>query len=126
MSFYAATKKATENTTHSYAHLFDPAITMFRFFTVYRPWRRPDMALFKIIRVILEGRPIEGFNYGDMKRDFTCNDALIKAIRFLIDAPPTRLTDGGGGAGRQPVAGRTVACVQHSIPTRRRLPNSSG
>lgn len=91
MSFYAATKKATENMAHSYAHLFDLPITMFRFFTVYGPWGRPDMALFKFTKAILEDRPIDVYNYGDMKRDFTYVEDLVEAIRLLIDVPPVRL-----------------------------------
>ncbi|RYD22178.1 MAG: NAD-dependent epimerase/dehydratase family protein [Spirochaetia bacterium] len=94
MSFYAATKKATENMAHSYAHLFDLPITMFRFFTVYGPWGRPDMALFKFTKAILEGRPIDVYNYGDMKRDFTYVGDLVEAIRRLIDVPPMRLAEG--------------------------------
>jgi UDP-glucuronate 4-epimerase len=90
MSFYAATKKATENMAHSYAHLFGLPVTMFRFFTVYGPWGRPDMALFKFTKAILEGRPIDVYNYGDMKRDFTYVDDLVEAIRLLIDVPPVR------------------------------------
>jgi UDP-glucuronate 4-epimerase len=90
MSFYAATKKATENMSHSYAHLFDLPITMFRFFTVYGPWGRPDMALFKFTKAIFEGRPIDVYNYGDMKRDFTYVEDLVEAIRLLIDVPPVR------------------------------------
>jgi UDP-glucuronate 4-epimerase len=98
MSFYAATKKATENMSHSYAHLFDLPITMFRFFTVYGPWGRPDMALFKFTKAIFEGRPIDVYNYGDMKRDFTYVEDLVEAIRLLIDVPPVR-----------PAVGETVA-----------------
>jgi UDP-glucuronate 4-epimerase len=98
MSFYAATKKATENMSHSYAHLFDLPITMFRFFTVYGPWGRPDMALFKFTKAIFEGRPIDVYNYGDMKRDFTYVEDLVEAIRLLIDVPPVR-----------PAAGEAVA-----------------
>jgi len=98
MSFYAATKKATENMSHSYAHLFDLPITMFRFFTVYGPWGRPDMALFKFTKAIFEGRPIDVYNYGDMKRDFTYVEDLVEAIRLLIDVPPVR-----------PAAGEPVA-----------------
>lgn len=89
MSFYAATKKATENMAHSYAHLFDLPITMFRFFTVYGPWGRPDMALFKFTKAILEDRPIDVYNYGNMKRDFTYIEDLVEAIRLLIDVAPT-------------------------------------
>ena len=88
MSFYAATKKSTENMAHSYAHLFGLPITMFRFFTVYGPWGRPDMALFKFTKAILEGKPIDVYNFGDMKRDFTFIADLVEAIRLLIDTPP--------------------------------------
>jgi UDP-glucuronate 4-epimerase len=94
MSFYAATKKATENMAHSYAHLFGLPVTIFRFFTVYGPWGRPDMALFKFTKAILEGHPIDVYNYGDMKRDFTYIDDLVEAIRLLIDVPPVRPDQG--------------------------------
>ncbi|WP_417254289.1 GDP-mannose 4,6-dehydratase [Celeribacter sp.] len=94
MSFYAATKKSTENMAHSYAHLFDLPITMFRFFTVYGPWGRPDMALFKFTKAILEDKPIDVYNYGDMKRDFTYVEDLVHAIRLLIEAVPVRPENG--------------------------------
>jgi UDP-glucuronate 4-epimerase len=88
MSFYAATKKATEAMAHSYAHLFDIPTTMFRFFTVYGPWGRPDMAPYKFTRAILEGEPISVYNHGDMMRDFTFIDDLIEGIFRLIAVPP--------------------------------------
>jgi len=88
MSFYAATKKSTENIAHSYAHLFGLSITMFRFFTVYGPWGRPDMALFKFTDAILNGKPIDVYNNGQMSRDFTYIDDLVNGIRLLIDAVP--------------------------------------
>lgn len=88
MSFYAATKKSTENMAHSYAHLFDLPITMFRFFTVYGPWGRPDMALFKFTKAILNGDAIDVYNHGDMSRDFTYIDDLVSGMRLLIDAIP--------------------------------------
>ncbi len=88
MSFYAATKKATENMAHSYAHLYALPITMFRFFTVYGAWGRPDMAHFKFTKAILNGDPIDIYNHGDMKRDFTYIDDLTAAILALIDAVP--------------------------------------
>lgn len=94
MSFYAATKKATENMAHSYAHLFGLPVTMFRFFTVYGPWGRPDMALFKFTKAILEGKPIDVYNHGDMRRDFTYVEDLVEGIRLLIDAVPVRPEDG--------------------------------
>ena len=90
MSFYAATKKATENMAHSYSHLYNLPISMFRFFTVYGPWGRPDMALFKFTKAILNGTPIDVYNYGDMSRDFTYIDDLVNGIRLLIDAIPTK------------------------------------
>jgi UDP-glucuronate 4-epimerase len=88
MSFYAATKKAGEAMAHSYAHLYGLPTTMFRFFTVYGPWGRPDMALFKFTKAILAGEPIEIYNHGDMLRDFTYIDDLVEGIRRLIDAAP--------------------------------------
>jgi UDP-glucuronate 4-epimerase len=94
MSFYAATKKATEAMAHSYAHLYHQPVTMFRFFTVYGPWGRPDMALFKFTKAILEGKPIDVYNYGDMRRDFTYVEDLVEGIRLLMDAVPSRLGEG--------------------------------
>jgi UDP-glucuronate 4-epimerase len=92
LTFYAATKKANESMGHSYAHLWDLPVTMFRFFTVYGPWGRPDMALFKFVDGILAGRPIDIYNSGDMYRDFTYVTDLVRAIRLLIDAVPARPT----------------------------------
>ena len=88
MSFYAATKKSTEAMAHSYAHLFALPITVFRFFTVYGPWGRPDMAPYLFTSAILEGRPIRVFNHGDMKRDFTFVTDLVRAIGLLVGAVP--------------------------------------
>ena len=88
MSFYAATKKANEAMAHSYAHLYGLPTTMFRFFTVYGPWGRPDMALFKFTKAILEGQPIDIYNHGDMSRDFTFIDDLVSGIVALVDAVP--------------------------------------
>ncbi len=90
MTIYAATKKATEAMGHSYAHLWDLPTTMFRFFTVYGPWGRPDMALFKFVDAILDGRPIDIYNHGDMYRDFTYVEDLVRGIRLLVDAAPVR------------------------------------
>ena len=92
ISFYAATKKATENMAHSYSHLYNLPITMFRFFTVYGPWGRPDMALFKFTKAILDRDPIDVYNYGNMKRDFTYVLDLVKAIRLLIKCIPQKNT----------------------------------
>ncbi|GFZ98043.1 UDP-glucuronate 5-epimerase [Blastomonas marina] len=90
LTFYAATKKATEAMGHSYAHLWNLPTTMFRFFTVYGPWGRPDMALFKFTKGILEGEPIDIYNHGKMYRDFTYVTDLVRGIRLLIDTPPVR------------------------------------
>ena len=94
ISFYAATKKSTENIAHSYAHLFNLPITMFRFFTVYGPWGRPDMALFKFTKAIFDNQPIDVYNNGEMKRDFTFIKDLVHAIYLLIDAAPVRPLNG--------------------------------
>ncbi len=88
LSVYAATKKSTEAMAHAYAHLFEIPVTMFRFFTVYGPWGRPDMALFKFVRAIREGRPIDVYNEGRMKRDFTFVDDLVEGVSRLIGCVP--------------------------------------
>jgi UDP-glucuronate 4-epimerase len=88
MSFYAATKKANEAMAHSYANLYGLPITMFRFFTVYGPWGRPDMAPWLFTSAIHDGRPIKVFNHGDMQRDFTYVTDLVRAITLLVDAVP--------------------------------------
>ena len=88
MSFYAATKKANEAMAHSWAHIHGVPITLFRFFTVYGPWGRPDMALFKFTKAILAGEAIDIYNHGDMWRDFTYVEDLVRAIGLLIDAVP--------------------------------------
>ena len=90
MSFYAATKKSNEAMAHSYAHLYGLPTTMFRFFTVYGPWGRPDMALFKFTRAILAGEPIDVYNHGQMQRDFTYVTDLVEGIRLLMQAAPER------------------------------------
>ena len=90
LTLYAATKKANESMAHSYAHLWNLPTTMFRFFTVYGPWGRPDMALFKFTKGILDGTPIDIYNHGEMYRDFTFVTDLVRGIRLLIDTPPVR------------------------------------
>jgi UDP-glucuronate 4-epimerase len=87
ISIYAATKKADELIAHSYSHLFGLNCTGLRFFTVYGPWGRPDMAIFKFTRAILEGEEIELYNFGNMKRDFTYIDDIVKGIVASIDTP---------------------------------------
>ncbi|MFZ1726092.1 MAG: NAD-dependent epimerase/dehydratase family protein [Albidovulum sp.] len=90
VSLYAATKKATEALSHSYAHLWNIPTTAFRFFTVYGPWGRPDMAPFKFTKAILAGDKIDVYGQGNMFRDFTYVTDLVRAIRLLIDAAPVR------------------------------------
>jgi UDP-glucuronate 4-epimerase len=90
LTIYAATKKANEAMGHSYAHLWNLPTTMFRFFTVYGPWGRPDMALFKFTKGIIEGTPIDIYNHGEMFRDFTYVTDLVKGISLLVDTPPVR------------------------------------
>ena len=90
MSLYAATKKATEDLAHSYSHLFKIPLTMFRFFTVYGPWGRPDMALFKFVKAGLANQPIDVYNHGKMQRDFTYIDDLVEAIVELSTKIPQR------------------------------------
>jgi UDP-glucuronate 4-epimerase len=88
VSLYAATKKSMEAMTHSYAHLFEIPTTCFRFFTVYGPWGRPDMAIFKFVSAIENGEPIEVYGEGKMTRDFTYVDDLVEAIDRLLLLEP--------------------------------------
>jgi UDP-glucuronate 4-epimerase len=92
LTLYAATKKATESMAHSYAHLWKIPTTVFRFFSVYGPWGRPDMALFKFTKAILEDQPIDVYNYGEMDRDFTYVDDIVTGIVLLVDAVPHDVT----------------------------------
>jgi UDP-glucuronate 4-epimerase len=89
LSLYGATKKANELMAHAYAHLFAIPATGLRFFTVYGPWGRPDMAMWLFTQSILQGRPIRLFNNGNMKRDFTYVDDVAEAVVRLIDRPPS-------------------------------------
>lgn len=121
LTIYAATKKANEAMGHSYAHLWNLPITMFRFFTVYGPWGRPDMALFKFTKGILEGTPIDIYNHGDMYRDFTYVEDLVKGIRLLIDAVPMRpetTNDVPEGDSLSPVAPYRVVNIGNSDKVR--------
>lgn len=88
LTIYAATKKASEAMAHAYAHLWDLPTTMFRFFTVYGPWGRPDMVPYKFVKAMVEGRPIDIYNNGNMERDFTYVDDLVRGIRMLMDVAP--------------------------------------
>ena len=114
ISLYAATKKANELIAHSYSHLYRLPVTGLRFFTVYGPWGRPDMAVFLFAKAILEGRSIKLFNHGKMRRDFTYIDDVSNVVVEIIDRIPAR-RPGRRGAGadlqcRQPPSGRPYAC----------------
>ncbi|QHC37150.1 NAD-dependent epimerase [Komagataeibacter xylinus] len=114
LSLYAATKKATEDLAHSYAHLWNLPITAFRFFTVYGPWGRPDMALFKFTANTLAGRPIDVYNNGDMERDFTYIDDIVEAIHRLVDRPAP--APGESDCGASPVAPYRVINIGNGEP----------
>jgi UDP-glucuronate 4-epimerase len=91
----AATKKANELVAHSYSHLYGLPTTGLRFFTVYGPWYRPDMALYLFARTITAGQPINLFNNGNMRRDFTYVDDVVEAMARIIERPPRRATWAG-------------------------------
>jgi UDP-glucuronate 4-epimerase len=117
LTVYAATKKATEALAHSYAHLWNLPTTMFRFFTVYGTWGRPDLAYFKFINAILKGDAIDVYNHGEMWRDFTSVDDLVEAVRLLIDTPPVRPAEGEGvepGDSLSPIAPFRIVNIGNS------------
>ncbi|TFH84979.1 NAD-dependent epimerase [Billgrantia azerbaijanica] len=98
ISLYAATKKAGELMAHTYAHLYGLPVTGLRFFTVYGPWGRPDMAMFKFVRAMFEGRPIQVYNHGDMSRDFTYIDDIVEGIVRILDVIPQGRDDAAATA----------------------------
>jgi UDP-glucuronate 4-epimerase len=116
LTIYAATKKANESMAHSYAHLWNLPTTMFRFFTVYGTWGRPDLALYKFVSAIIEDRPIDIYNHGDMHRDFTYVEDLVRGIRLLIDTAPERPVGGivSAGDSLSPVAPYRVVNIGNS------------
>jgi UDP-glucuronate 4-epimerase len=118
MTFYAATKKAAEDMAHSYAHLWDAPTTAFRFFTVYGPWGRPDMALFKFVKATLGGEPIDVHGRGEMSRDFTYIDDLIEAIVRLIDRPPVPGEPAGPEDSLSPAAPYRVVNIAGGSPVK--------
>lgn len=93
LSLYGASKKANELMSHAYAHLFDLPMTGLRFFTVYGPWGRPDMAMWIFAKAIVAGEPIKLFNNGNMRRDFTYVDDVVELVVRLVDRPPTGNAD---------------------------------
>ena len=116
MSFYAATKKSNEVMAHSYAHLYDIPTTMFRFFTVYGPWGRPDMALFKFTKAVLQGDAIDVYNHGDMSRDFTYVDDLVRGIHLLLNAVPERADNVPNGDSLSTVAPHRIVNIGNGEP----------
>ena len=119
LTMYAATKKATEVMSHAYSHLWKIPTTAFRFFTVYGPWGRPDMALFKFVGAMLEGQPIDVYNNGEMARDFTFIDDLVEGIVRLLATPPVEGRPIEGAADSlSPVAPWRVVNIGHGAPMR--------
>ena len=116
LSIYAATKRSAEAMAHSYAHLWNQPITVFRFFTVYGPWGRPDMAFFKFTAAILKGEPIDVHNHGRMERDFTYIDDLIEAIVRLIPKRPVRGEPVNDRDSLSPVAPYRVVNIGNGAP----------
>ncbi|OQY15729.1 MAG: NAD-dependent epimerase [Desulfobacterium sp. 4572_20] len=106
ISLYAATKKSNELMAHTYSHLYDIPTTGLRFFTVYGPWGRPDMALFIFTKAILEDRTIDVFNHGRMKRDFTYIDDIVTGVITVLDKPPQ---GDSGWSGKDPDPSRSRA-----------------
>jgi UDP-glucuronate 4-epimerase len=123
VSFYAATKRANELMAHAYAHLYGIPITGLRFFTVYGPWGRPDMAPFKFTDAILKGRPIDVYNDGAMSRDFTYIDDIVEGLVRLLPLPPT---DQAGvpnkvyniGAGAPVKLLQFIECIEEALGVR--------
>lgn len=114
LSLYAASKSANEAMAHSYSHLYNIPVTMFRFFTVYGPWGRPDLALFKFVKAMLEGNPIDVYNNGDMYRDFTYIDDLVSSIIDLINNTPSSDIHEVTGGSTSPVAPFRVVNIGNS------------
>jgi len=106
VSLYAASKKANELMAHTYAHLYGIASTGLRFFTVYGPWGRPDMSPIKFAQAIVEGRPIDVFNYGNHQRDFTYIDDIVEGVLRVLDRPPPGNPEWNG---KDPDPGASVA-----------------
>jgi UDP-glucuronate 4-epimerase len=120
LALYAATKKAAEVMAHSYAHLWGIPVTAFRFFTVYGPWGRPDMALFKFTSAIVQGKPIDVYNHGNLERDFTFIDDLVEAIVRLLPIVPHApvAPEGTDGDSLSPVAPFRVVNIGGGSPVK--------
>lgn len=118
LSIYAASKKANEDMAHSYAHLFDLPISIFRFFTVYGPWGRPDMAPYLFASALFDQRPIKVFNHGRLQRDFTYVEDLVRALQLLMKVPPSRPAGGivAEGDSLSPVAPWRIVNIGNGQP----------
>lgn len=116
LTFYAATKKATEQMTHAYSHLWDLPTTVLRFFTVYGPWGRPDMALFKFAQGMMNDEAIDVYNNGAMERDFTYIDDLIEAMTRLLATTPVRDRSVGAMDSLSPVAPWRIVNIGRGEP----------
>lgn len=102
VSLYAATKKANELMAYTYSHLYKLPTTGLRFFTVYGPWGRPDMAYFKFVKAIETGQPIDIYNFGEMQRDFTYIDDIIEGVVRVMKQPPSRISEDGSQVAQAP------------------------
>ncbi|KAB1070771.1 NAD-dependent epimerase/dehydratase family protein [Methylobacterium planeticum] len=118
LTLYAATKKAVEDIAHCFAHLWGQPITVVRFFSVYGPWGRPDMALYKFTKAIFENSPLDLYNGGDMRRDFTYIDDLVESIMRLVSCVPDHDAVGSSRAslGTSPAAPYRVVNIGNSQP----------
>jgi UDP-glucuronate 4-epimerase len=116
VSLYAATKKANELMGHTYSHLFGIPMTGLRFFTVYGPWGRPDMAAFKFVKAILAGEIIEVYNHGQMQRDFTYVDDIVEGVIQALDHPPTTTDSAGQDFAFEKMAAHRVLNIGNHHP----------
>lgn len=121
VSLYAATKKANELMSHTYSHLYGIPTTGLRFFTVYGPWGRPDMAMFLFTKAIIDGKPIKVFNHGKMKRDFTYIDDIVEGIIRIQDQPPVKNTAWSGDDLSSSSAPYKVFNIGNSVPVQLEL-----
>ena len=118
LTIYAATKLSSELIAHSHSHLYGTPTTLLRFFSVYGPWGRPDMAFFLFTDRIFRGQPIDVYNHGDLMRDFTYIDDLVEAIRRLIDTPPVAGEPVTRNDSLSPVAPYRLVNIGHAEPVR--------
>jgi UDP-glucuronate 4-epimerase len=118
LTIYAASKLSSELIAHSHSHLYGTPTTLLRFFSVYGPWGRPDMAFFLFTNRIFKGEPIDVYNHGDLMRDFTYIDDLVEAIRRLIDTPPVAGQPATRNDSLSPVAPYRLVNIGHAAPVR--------